>query len=72
MKKIILATVLLAILVLPSCTKNWNCRCVDQSGNVSNNEINNETLLNASSKCKSENYSYTVGGATISKSCNLQ
>jgi hypothetical protein len=51
-----------------SCKKDWSCSCTDQSGNTTSTAINNQTLLDARSKCKDMSYST---GAT-SESCSLQ
>jgi hypothetical protein len=51
-----------------SCKKDWSCACTDQSGNTVSTPINNETLLNATAKCKDMNYN--VGA--LSESCSLQ
>ncbi len=70
MKKSFAVSALLIILLsgFSSCKKDWSCSCTDQSGNSTSTAINNETLLNARSKCK--DMSYTIGAA--SESCSLQ
>lgn len=52
---------------LSSCKKDWDCQC-NTNGTITNNEIDNETLLNARDKCKSEGGS--IAGVTTT--CSLQ
>ncbi|MDB5282237.1 MAG: hypothetical protein JWO06_1312 [Bacteroidota bacterium] len=72
MKKIFLALGLVVVLStgLSSCKKDWSCICTDQSGNQNSQTINNETLIDARSKCKSMSYTNTTLGT--STSCSLQ
>ena len=70
MKKQLLAFTLAFIMMtgFTSCKKDWSCSCTDQSGNTTSTAINNQTLLDARSKCK--DMSFSVGAA--SESCALQ
>jgi hypothetical protein len=70
MKKIFFTftIVLLISTGFSSCKKDWSCSCTDQSGNSTSTAINNETIIDARSKCK--DMSYTVG--PLSESCGLQ
>jgi hypothetical protein len=70
MKKVFLGTALLIFITtgFTSCKKDWSCSCTDQNGNTVSIPINNETLIDARSKCKDMNSST---GAT-SESCSLQ
>jgi hypothetical protein len=72
MKKSIVILGVIALAGFSSCKKDWTCLCTDQSGNQSSTLINDETLLNARAKCKSMDYSTTIGGVTTSESCALQ
>ncbi len=56
----------ITVISFSSCKKNWVCTC-NTSGQTTNHEIDNETLLNARSKCKS--YEGSVLGVTTV--CNL-
>ena len=72
MKKLIFILGVFALGGLSSCEKDWSCLCTNQDGNQTSTEINNQTLLNARSKCKSMDYNITAGGVTTSQSCSLQ
>ena len=73
MKKLIMVFgIASGLLMMSSCERDWVCTCTDQSGNVSNHDINNELLINARSKCRDMGYSHTVGGITTSEDCTLQ
>ena len=74
MKNILLSTALAFILLtgFTSCKKDWSCKCADQNNNTSSTAINNQTLLDARSKCKNMDYNYTIAGTTFSKDCSLQ
>jgi hypothetical protein len=72
MNKLIVAVAMLGLVILSSCQRDWNCQCTDQSGNITSHEIDNQTLLNARSKCSSMDYNTTVLGITTSESCSLQ
>jgi hypothetical protein len=63
---LILLGALAGSVTLSSCKKDWVCTC-NTSGTTVNHEIDDETLLNARSKCKS--YEGTVLGVTTS--CSL-
>ena len=58
---------IMVMLEFSSCKKDWVCQC-NTSGQTTNHEIDNETLLNARSKCKS--YEGSVLGVTTT--CSLQ
>ena len=70
MKKGIFAATLIVMITtgFTSCKKDWSCSCTDQSGNTTSTAINNQTQLDARSKCKY--MSFSVGAA--SESCALQ
>jgi hypothetical protein len=70
MKKTIIMSAFFALVLtgFSSCKKDWSCSCTDQSGNTTSSSINNETLINARSKCKDMGFS--VGA--VSESCSLQ
>ncbi|MBS1593335.1 MAG: hypothetical protein JST76_05855 [Bacteroidetes bacterium] len=65
-KLFILIVSAIAVTSFSSCKKDWTCTC-DTSGQTTNHEIDNETLLNARSKCKS--YEGSVLGVTTT--CHL-
>ncbi len=56
-----------AVTSFSSCKKDWTCTC-NTSGQTTNHSIDNETLLNARSKCKS--YEGSVLGVTTSCTLN--
>ena len=70
MKKGIFAATLIILITtgFSSCKKDWSCSCTDQNGNSTSTAINNQTLINARSKCK--DMGFTVGA--VSESCTLQ
>jgi hypothetical protein len=63
---IILFAAFSSMITMSSCKKDWVCTC-NTAGQTTNHEIDDETLLNAKSKCDS--YQGTTLGVTTS--CNL-
>jgi hypothetical protein len=72
MKKLAIMLGAAALFMLSGCERDWVCTCTDQNGNITNHTINNELLINASSKCRAMGYSYTENGVTVSEDCKLQ
>jgi hypothetical protein len=70
MKRILFGSAFFILLLsaFTSCKKDWSCSCTDQNGNSTSTSINNQTLLNARSKCK--DMGFNIGGA--SETCSLQ
>jgi hypothetical protein len=66
-KSIIFIGAVCGLSFMSSCKKDWDCQCTT-NGIVTNNTIDNETLLNARDKCKAEGGS--IGGVTTT--CALQ
>jgi hypothetical protein len=70
MKRIVfIGALAIGLLTISSCKKDWSCSCYNSTLNVTTSTpINNETLLNARSKCKDMQSSSGIGSVT----CSLQ
>ena len=66
-KTLLFCAAVVGMSFMSSCKKDWDCQC-NTNGAITNHTINNETLLNARSKCKS--YESSVAGITTSCSLN--